>query len=49
MWNEVSCKVAAWNLTCFVRAIYDMGGAAVFWPDQDHDEPWDMVRFLAVV
>jgi hypothetical protein len=45
MKNEVYCKVAAWNLTCLVHAIYEMGVVPVFWRDEAPDAPRDVIRF----
>jgi hypothetical protein len=45
MRNEVYCKVIAWNLTCLVHAIYEMGVVPLFWQDDEPDAPQDVIRF----
>jgi hypothetical protein len=45
MRNEVYCKLIAWNLTCLVHAIYELGVVPVFWQDEPEDEPRDVIRF----
>jgi hypothetical protein len=45
MTNEVYCKLIAWNLTCLVHAIYEMGITPMFWQDGDGDEPRDILKF----
>jgi Transposase DDE domain/SWIM zinc finger len=48
MKNEVYCKVIAWNLTCLVHAIYEMGVVPLFWQDHDGDEPRDILKFPTI-
>jgi hypothetical protein len=46
MKNEVYAKLVAWNLTCLVHAIYEMGVAPVFWqPPEPPNQPRDIIRF----
>ena len=46
MVNEVYCKLIAWNLTCLVHAIYEMGVTPVFWQDPEGvDGPRDVLKF----
>ena len=45
MRNEVYCKLIAWNLTCLVHAIYELGVSPVFWKAPDRDEPTDILKF----
>ena len=46
MKNETYCKVIAWNLTCLVHAIYEMGVVPMFWQDaEERDAPRDVLKF----
>jgi hypothetical protein len=44
MRNEVYCKLIAWNLTCLVHAIYELGISPVFWQDE-LDAPQNVLKF----
>lgn len=46
MKNEVYCELIAWNLTCLVHPIYELGIVPVFWQTQEEAEsPRDIIRF----
>jgi hypothetical protein len=48
MKNEVYCKLIAWNLTCLVYAIDEMGVVPVFWRDEEPDAPRDVLKFPTI-
>jgi hypothetical protein len=50
MRNEVYSKLIAWNLTCLVHAIYELGVVPIFWQDAEEvDAPRDVIRFPTIV
>jgi hypothetical protein len=49
MRNEVYAKLLAWNLTCLVHAICEMGVVSVFWQDEtEQNETRNVIRFPGV-
>lgn len=44
--NEVLCKLIAYNLSCLVHAIYELGIVPEFWQDEDGEREiiWFPVR-----
>jgi hypothetical protein len=50
MANEVYCTLIAWNLTCLVHAIYELGITPVFWEDpaEEPNAPANILKFPRV-